>query len=151
MENFSALLVICVGNSLVTSECPSQRPVTQSFDVFFDLRLNKRLSKQSWGWWFETPSCPLCRHRNGSHVQRDSSGEMVSMTWRHHVLCSLMLLRFCVLLLFTIDSLVPGKSGSDLKVQFAILFYWLISSDLLVMPSDECQRNLLMIRQHWFR
>ena len=34
---------------------PSQRPVTRSFDVCFDLCLNKRLSKQSWGWWFETP------------------------------------------------------------------------------------------------
>ena len=33
-------------------EFPTQRPVTRSFDVFFDLRLNKRLSKQSWGWWF---------------------------------------------------------------------------------------------------
>ena len=40
---------------------PLQRPVTQSFDVFFDLRLNKRLSKQSWGWWFETPSRSLWR------------------------------------------------------------------------------------------
>ena len=38
--------------------------VTWSFDVFFDLRLNKRLSKQSWGWWFETLSCPLWRHCN---------------------------------------------------------------------------------------
>ena len=37
----------------------SQRPVTRSFDVFFYLRLNKRLSKQSSGWWFETRSCPL--------------------------------------------------------------------------------------------
>ena len=37
-------------------EFPTQRPVTRSFDVFFDLRLNKRLSKQPWGWWFETPS-----------------------------------------------------------------------------------------------
>ena len=36
----------------------------RSFDIFFDLRLNKRLSKQSWGWWFETPSRPLWRHRN---------------------------------------------------------------------------------------
>ena len=36
----------------------------RSFDVFFDLHLNRRLSKQSWGWWFETPSCPLWRHRN---------------------------------------------------------------------------------------
>ena len=43
---------------------PAQRPVTRSFDVFFDLCLNKRLSKQSWGWWFETPSRPLWRHYN---------------------------------------------------------------------------------------
>ena len=42
----------------------SQRSVTRSFDIFFDLRLNKRLSEQSWGWWFETLSCPLWRHRN---------------------------------------------------------------------------------------
>ena len=50
------------GNSPVTDEFPSLRPVTRSFDVFFDLRLNKRLSKQSWGWWFETPSGSLWRH-----------------------------------------------------------------------------------------
>ena len=43
---------------------PTQRPVTRSFDVFFDLRLNKRLSKQPWGWWFEPPSWSLWRHRN---------------------------------------------------------------------------------------
>ena len=43
---------------------PSQRPVTRSFDVFFDLRLNKRLSKQSWDWWFETLTRPLWRHCN---------------------------------------------------------------------------------------
>ena len=42
----------------------SQRPVKPSFDVFFDLRLNIRLSKQSWDWWFETPSRPLLRHCN---------------------------------------------------------------------------------------
>ena len=33
-------------------EFPAQRPVTRSFDVFFDLRLNRRLNKQQWGWWF---------------------------------------------------------------------------------------------------
>ena len=38
----------------------------QSFHVFFDLRLNKRLSKQSWGWWIEMPSLPLWRHCNDS-------------------------------------------------------------------------------------
>ena len=42
---------------------PAQRPVTRSFNVFFDLRLNKRLSKQWWGWWFETLLHPLWRHR----------------------------------------------------------------------------------------
>ena len=62
METFSALLAICAGNSPVTGEFPTKRPVTRSFDVFFDLRLNERLSKQSWSWWFETPSWPLWRH-----------------------------------------------------------------------------------------
>ena len=47
METFSALLAICAGNSPVTGEFPAQRPVTRSFGVFFYLRLNKRLSKQS--------------------------------------------------------------------------------------------------------
>ena len=42
---FPGLLAICTGNSPVTGEFPAQRPVTQSFDVFFDLRLDKRLSK----------------------------------------------------------------------------------------------------------
>ena len=56
------------GNSPVPGEFPAQRPVTRSFDVFFDLRLNKRLSKQSWGWWFETLSRPLRRHCNGTAI-----------------------------------------------------------------------------------
>ena len=62
MERFSSLLACCVGNSPVIGEFPSQRSVTRSFDVFFDVRLNERLNKQSWCWWFETPSCPLWRH-----------------------------------------------------------------------------------------
>ena len=57
METFFALLAICAGNS-------AQRPVTRSFDILFDLRLNQRLSKQSWGWWFETLPRPLWRHCN---------------------------------------------------------------------------------------
>ena len=48
METFAALLAIWAGNSPVTGEFPAQRPVTRSFVVFFDLHLNKRLSKQ---WW----------------------------------------------------------------------------------------------------
>ena len=72
METFSALLAIYAGNSLVPGEFPAQRPVTRSFDVFFDLRLNKRISKQSWGWWFETLSRPSWRHRNEVICQKQS-------------------------------------------------------------------------------
>ena len=50
MEIFSALLAICAGISPVTGELPAQRPATRSFAAFFDLHLNKQLSKQSWGW-----------------------------------------------------------------------------------------------------
>ena len=64
IETFSALLAVCAGNSPVTGEFPAQRPVTRSFVVFFDLHLNTRLSTQSWGWWFETPSRPLWHHCN---------------------------------------------------------------------------------------
>ena len=63
-ETFSALLALCEGKSPVTGEFPSQRSVTRSFDVFFDLLLNKRLSKQSIRQWFETPSHPLWRNSN---------------------------------------------------------------------------------------
>ena len=68
METVSALLALCVGNSPVTGYG------TQSFDVFFDLRLNKRFSKQSWCWWFKTPSHSLWRHRNdkNAHGQQDA-------------------------------------------------------------------------------
>ena len=48
IETFSALLALCAGNSPVAGEFPTQRSVKWSFDVFFDLRLNKLLSKQSW-------------------------------------------------------------------------------------------------------
>ena len=56
METFSALLVFCAGNSPVTGEFPSQRPVTQSFDVFFDLRLNN-------DWVSNRDADDLRRHR----------------------------------------------------------------------------------------
>ena len=62
LETFSALLAICAGISPVTTEFRSQRSVTRSFDGFFYLCLNKRLSRESWGWWYETPSESLWRH-----------------------------------------------------------------------------------------
>ena len=78
METFFTLLDLCVGISPVSGDFPAQRPVTRSFDVFFGLRLNKRLSKRSRRQWFEMPSWSLWRHCNqfiSSHqysVSRDS-------------------------------------------------------------------------------
>ena len=55
---------LCAGNSTVTGEFSSQRPVTGSFDVFFDLHLNTLLSKQLWGWRFEMSSHSLWHYCN---------------------------------------------------------------------------------------
>ena len=70
METFSALLAIRAGNSPVPGEFPAQRPVTRSFDVFFDLRP----SKQWLGWWFETLSRPLWRDSNVICVNTSGEG-----------------------------------------------------------------------------
>ena len=67
METFSAFLALCAGNSPVTGDLPSKKLVTWRFDVFFDLCLNKRLSQQSRGWWFETPMRSLW-HCNDQHL-----------------------------------------------------------------------------------
>ena len=67
------------GDSPVTGEFPSQRPMTRSFDVFFDLRLNKQLRKQSWGWWFETPSSSLWRHCNAVQYSERRDGVVLAI------------------------------------------------------------------------
>ena len=86
MKTFSELLAICVGNSPVPGEFPAQRPVTQSFDAFFDLRLNKWLSKQSWGWWFEMLSRPLWLHYNdtGPHYKAPDCMLFLFSWWDCH-------------------------------------------------------------------
>ena len=66
METFSAVLALCARNSPFVCEFRSQRPVTRSFDVFIDIRLNKRLGKQSRRRWLETPSHSLWRHCIGN-------------------------------------------------------------------------------------
>ena len=72
METFSTLLALYGVNSPLTGEFALQKPVTGSFDAFFDLRLNKRLSKQSIRQWIETQSRPLWRHGNVLAVSSDS-------------------------------------------------------------------------------
>ena len=78
MQTFSVLLTICAGNSPVNGEFHAQRPLTRSFGVFFNLRLNKRLSKQWWVWFYETPSRPLRRHCNTKVIHGH-------FEWRHRV------------------------------------------------------------------
>ena len=68
--NISALLAICAGNFTGHRWIPRTKASDASFYVFFDLRLNRRLSKQRWGRWFETPPHPLWRHCSGDWVIR---------------------------------------------------------------------------------
>ena len=79
MEAFSALLALCAGNSPVIGEFPSQRPVTGSFDVSFDLGLHKWLSKHLWPRWFEMPSRSLWCHCDVRSIPRIFI--MKSMLW----------------------------------------------------------------------
>ena len=64
MEAFSTVTGPLCGEFTWHRWIPWQRPVTRSFDVFFHLRLNRRLSKQSRRRWFETPSRLSWRHCN---------------------------------------------------------------------------------------
>ena len=105
METFSVLLAICAGNSPVPGEFPAQRPVTRSFDVVFDLRLNKRLSKQSWGWWFETLSGSLWRHCN----------EVTAAWWRHQMETFSALLAIC-------EGNSPVTTGFPLQWRGVLMF-----------------------------
>ena len=87
METFSVLLAF-------VREIHRWIPLTKASDAelwfFFDLRLDKRLSKQSWGWWFETPPCPLWRHCNDKMFLVSSCSclcpihwiQMLSREWR---------------------------------------------------------------------
>ena len=103
METFSALLAICAGNSPVPGEFSTQRPVTGSFDVFFDLRPYKRLSKQWWGWWIETQSCPLWRHCN-------ATSEYLSLWYHWRQLWSHWIKQYLVTLTVMQDLLTPGEA-----------------------------------------
>ena len=96
METFSALLAIWEGNSPVPGAFPTQRPVTWSFDVFFGVRLNKRLSNQWWGWWFETLSRPLWRHRNERKQSLVHSASPWGVQIRHDVIEMTVITPVCV-------------------------------------------------------
>ena len=135
MKTFSAWLAICPGNSPVTGEIRAQRPVTRSFDVFFDLRLNKRLSKQSWGWWFESPSRSLWRHCNVCLHTRLSYIKLQTILWmiiaKIYKGCSskIYMVRFLFLQIYTIH---PYSLGLPM---------WASCDCLIASVSETIMRN----------
>ena len=112
METFAALLALCAGNSPVTGEFPSQWPVTRSFDVIFDLRLDKRLSKQSTHQWFETSSRSLRRHCNA----------YFHMPLAVHIVC--MMIDICMI--YSVVYCIYWISRTRLFFMFALIFHDLI-------------------------
>ena len=134
METFSALLAICAGNSPVPGEFPTQRPVTRSFDVCY-LRLNKRLSKQWWGWWFETLSRPLWRHRNELDSGNKVWNPVLIYAWWQHPLYGWyndlkglflqILMTLCTSSLIIEESLALVHSITGESLQVYCVEYWL--------------------------
>ena len=94
----------------VTGEFPTQRPVTQSFDVFCHLLLDIQLSKQAWGWWFETLSHPLWRHCNVQFWMDAQYTKQPTMTEAknplYHVGLPIKAQRYCKDILYILDILV---------------------------------------------
>ena len=81
-ENIFRITGPLCGEFSSPGEFPTQRPVTLSFDVFFDQRLNKRLSKQPGGWWFETPSWSLWRQCNEENTRDLDYISNIASDWR---------------------------------------------------------------------
>ena len=145
-------------------EFPTQRPVTWNFDVFFDLRLNKRLSKQPWGWWFEMPSWSLWRQCNVSmSLQLGSQRCCCLFTWFCHQQMAkpgnktatppwpnqneICVLIYCVINKFYyISLLVYGHTILYLRMEDDRKFFTKNRSDTQIM-----QKNLHKIFNHNFK
>ena len=122
-------------------EFPTQRPVTRSFDVFFDLRLNKRLSKQPWGWWFETQSWSLWRHGN---VIKPCQGIVTSAKMLYKISWRLCCALFCCLTHWDRDTVI-------FQTTFSNAFSWTKMSEFrLKFQWSSFLRVQLTISQHWF-
>ena len=99
---------VCAGNSPVTGEFPAQRPVTRSFDVSLVFALIKRLSKRSWGWWFETPTRWLWRHCNGVWCQ------LIALIWSFCIWICAILTHCGLVPPYGLEILINTSSGNGL-------------------------------------
>ena len=146
METFPAVLAISAGSSPVPGEFPAQRPVTRSFDVCFDLRLNKRLDKQSWGLWFETLLRPLLCHCNGSFHINSSLQK-----WIYRRMYDIYTIRKCVEVNIYKNLSNKGKQVATIDEKNRVIFYasarciskwnWLF---LNTMNIQFCEKS------HWY-
>ena len=150
MEIFSALLALCLGNSPATGEFPSQRPVTQSLDVFFDLHLNRRLRKQTWDWWFETLSRPFWRHCNEQRLKLRQGWEITpnTFTWMWFVLHILIPMQVW---LISVISSPPGQNGPSQTIYFwkhfrELKICVLIKISLMFVPKGPIDNNPALVR-----
>ena len=126
METFSALLTLCLGNSLVT------KGQWRGLWFFFYLSLNKPLSKQLWGWWFEMPSRSLWRHCNGVfHQNRPYLHVLVVSTGQP-------LIRSVIL--YSCNSNIQEK---DIKL------YMVMYSTICASHTINCISTLSMVLQMW--
>ena len=129
MDTFSSLLALCAP---VTGEFPAQSAVTRSFDVFFDLCPNKRLSKQSRGWWFETPSRPLWRHRN-----EDSKISGFTRTYAHVQFMSMRIVQVDRTLWCMFYKAIDGRSKFCDKIIGGMCAYGCVRLPLLIKLHDD--------------
>ena len=134
MEAFSALLALCAGNSPVTGEFPAQRSVTRSFDVFFDLRLNK-------GWINNVEAGDLRRHRTHYDVTVMLTKPSAELGIDAYSRLSIALTHW-------------GRVRLDAISQttFSSAFYWMEMYELrLKIHWSLFLRVQLTLFQHWFR
>ena len=129
--------ILCVTGHLCGEFTGPQRPVTRSFAVLFDLHPNRRLSKQWWGWWFETPSCPLWRHCNVNWLSPFSVfGASEMETWHQIYFHSIKL---------TISSLDIGPITTKISRNLGILNLWHSMIGFLVPPWQMGLRSCWLI------
>ena len=151
METFSALLAFCAGNSPVTVVFPLQRPVTRSFDIFFNLCPNKRLSKQSWRRSYEKPSSSLWRHCDGntySHFRSFARGKMAHFTASANLN---LLSRICIILPFLGTGVV--SSLNRVLVRISIKLYQMFWIDKMTRFDHTCSiilADTVDLYVHWY-
>ena len=124
---------------------PAQRPVTRSFEVFFYLCLIKRLSKQWWGWWFETLSHPLWRHSNGfctfiTNWSRNRMSLVLQIAFLHSMSCMEILVSWFKFL-FVLKVSIDNDSALVQKMAWRWTDGKPLSEPIMAQFTEACMRH----------